>query len=111
MTSKSPTSNLLENEANSPSTILVIFGASGDLTARKLCRNFQSFYMDGLLPSECFLIGYGRQRMSDDEFKAYLKDSWMLIREEGLRERHGNSWRGRFPFRQVLTTTRKVSRN
>ena len=75
MTSKSPTSNLLENEANSPSTILVIFGASGDLTARKLAPAIFNLSLDGLLPSECFLIGYGRQRMSDDEFKAYLKDS------------------------------------
>ena len=73
MTSKSPTSNLLENEANSPSTILVIFGASGDLTARKLAPAIFNLSLDGLLPSECFLIGYGRQLMSDDEFKAYLK--------------------------------------
>ena len=89
MTSKSPTSNLLENEANSPSTILVIFGASGDLTARKLAPAIFNLSLDGLLPSECFLIGYGRQRMSDDEFKAYLKDS---LDAHSRRRIEGKAW-------------------
>ena len=74
MKRKSPTSNILENEADSPPTILVIFGASGDLTARKLAPAIFNLSMDGLLPTECSIIGYGRQQMSDPEFKAYLKE-------------------------------------
>ena len=43
-----------------PPTIIVIFGASGDLTSRKLVPAIFNLSKDGLLPPRCFLIGYGR---------------------------------------------------
>ncbi len=89
MKRKSPTSNILENEADSPPTILVIFGASGDLTARKLAPAIFNLSMDGLLPTECSIIGYGRQQMSDPEFKAYLKNS---LNAHSRRKIEGKAW-------------------
>ncbi len=53
-------------ERKTPPTIIVIFGASGDLTARKLVPAIFNLSKDNLLPNKCFLIGYGRSSMSDE---------------------------------------------
>tara|TARA_A200000113_G_scaffold86544_2_gene77222 strand:+ start:10464 stop:11990 length:1527 start_codon:yes stop_codon:yes gene_type:complete len=58
-----------------PPTIVVIFGASGDLTARKLAPAIFNLSMDSLLPTHCYLIGYGRKEISDIEFRNYIKES------------------------------------
>ena len=58
-----------------PPTIIIIFGASGDLTARKLAPAIFNLSKDGLLPKRCFLIGYGRSEMSDENFKKEIKDA------------------------------------
>ena len=60
---------------STPPTIVVIFGASGDLTARKLAPAIFNLSMDSLLPSHCYLIGYGRKEISDIEFRNYIKES------------------------------------
>ena len=66
----------LSSSINStPPTIVVIFGASGDLTARKLAPAIFNLSMDSLLPSHCYLIGYGRKKISDIEFRTYIKES------------------------------------
>ena len=58
-----------------PPTIIVIFGASGDLTARKLAPAIFNLSKDDLLPESCYLIGYGRSSMSDEAFRDYLQES------------------------------------
>lgn len=58
-----------------PPTIIVIFGASGDLTARKLAPAILNLSQDGLLPSKCFLIGVGRNEIQNDQFRDYLQKS------------------------------------
>ena len=58
-----------------PPTVMVIFGASGDLTSRKLVPALFNLSIDRLLPKQFFLIGYGRKEVSDDEFQSSLKDS------------------------------------
>ena len=65
-----------------PPTILVIFGASGDLTARKLAPAIFNLSEDNLLPQNCFLIGVGRAELTDNQFRDYLKDSLKSILEE-----------------------------
>ena len=54
-----------------PATI-VIFGASGDLTQRKLVPALHSLGCDGLLPAESQVIGVARSPLSDEEFRARL---------------------------------------
>ena len=58
-----------------PPTVIVIFGASGDLTARKLVPALFNLLMDRLLPDRFFLIGYGRKSVADEEFRRTLRDS------------------------------------
>lgn len=56
-------------------TIMVIYGASGDLTARKLIPAIYNLSVDNLLPSDFHLIGAGRKEIPDDEFCKLAEDS------------------------------------
>ena len=49
--------------------IMVIFGASGDLTERKLLPALYNLRKDGLLANGFAVIGSSRSPMSDDEFR------------------------------------------
>jgi len=51
---------------------VVIFGASGDLTSRKLIPSLFSLYQKGLMPEGFFVLGCGRTRMSDESFRDKL---------------------------------------
>lgn len=50
-------------------TCLVIFGASGDLAARKLLPALYNLAVDNLLPADFHLIGFGRKPIPDAEFR------------------------------------------
>lgn len=59
----------LSKHRGAPPTVVVIFGASGDLTARKLIPAIYNLACDNLLPADFFLIGYGRTPVPDEEFR------------------------------------------
>jgi len=54
-------------------TAMVIFGASGDLTSRKLVPAIFSLYCKGRLPDGFRIVGMGRSQMDDDSFRANVK--------------------------------------
>ena len=87
-----------------PPTILVIFGASGDLTARKLAPAIYNLCVDGLMPSQCFLIGYGRKAMSDDDFKKYIYGSIEKYSRRQSKSKIGLTYVKIFLFKLVLMT-------
>ncbi len=49
--------------------ILVIFGASGDLTRRKLVPAVFELFKGGYLPEEFLILGASRSNFSDDQFR------------------------------------------
>ena len=53
-----------------PATLLVIFGASGDLTSRKLIPGLCNLAEDDYLPENFVVIGSSRSKLSDDDFRA-----------------------------------------
>jgi len=54
--------------------VIVIFGASGDLTSRKLIPALEHLHRRNLL-SECFeIVGVGRTELSDQEFRDRQND-------------------------------------
>jgi glucose-6-phosphate 1-dehydrogenase len=57
------------DERNAPPATLVIFGASGDLTRRKLIPAVASLARHKRLPAEFAVVGVGRTAMSDDDFR------------------------------------------
>jgi len=52
---------------------IVIFGASGDLTKRKLLPALYHLQTQGLLPKDFAILGGGRSAMTDDEFRAIAR--------------------------------------
>ncbi|PKO58480.1 MAG: glucose-6-phosphate dehydrogenase, partial [Betaproteobacteria bacterium HGW-Betaproteobacteria-17] len=54
--------------------VLVIFGASGDLTRRKLMPALFHLACEGCMAGPFQVVGIGRQAMSDDAFRAHLRE-------------------------------------
>src|SRR5687767_12040316 len=65
----------LRIEATPEPTTLVIFGASGDLTKRKLLPALYQLSRAQRLPARFSVIGVARSPMSDDEFRQQFHDS------------------------------------
>ena len=65
----------LRIEATPEPTTLVIFGASGDLTKRKLLPALYQLSRAQRLPTRFSVIGVARSPMGDDEFRQQLHDS------------------------------------
>jgi glucose-6-phosphate 1-dehydrogenase len=59
----------------SPPLTLVIFGASGDLTARKLMSSLYRLDVKRRLPEELRIVGVSRTPFSDDAFRDKLKEN------------------------------------
>ena len=67
---------------------VVIFGASGDLTRRKLLPAFWHLFLEGLLPEGIAVVGAARTEMSDDQWRDYARDQVKrFAREEPSDER------------------------
>ncbi|RPI07978.1 MAG: glucose-6-phosphate dehydrogenase, partial [Zetaproteobacteria bacterium] len=52
---------------------LVIFGAAGDLTRRKLFPALYALAHDNLLPERFAVIGFARREMSHEAFRAEMR--------------------------------------
>ncbi len=65
----------LSKHRGTPPTLLVIFGASGDLTQRKLIPALFNLAVDQLLPSCFSLVGFGRKPISDEAFREVARAS------------------------------------
>lgn len=53
---------------------IVIFGASGDLTRKKLIPSLFSLYNSGSVSDKFFLVGTARSKMTDEEFQKTVQD-------------------------------------
>ncbi len=49
--------------------VMVIFGATGDLTKRKLLPALYNLAKDGFLPDKFAIVGVGRQELTTEEFR------------------------------------------
>ena len=54
---------------------LVLFGATGDLAARKIIPSLYRRFLAGQMPPDARLIGAARSTLSDDDFKALVRDA------------------------------------
>jgi glucose-6-phosphate 1-dehydrogenase len=68
---------------------LVIFGASGDLTRRKLFPALYSLALRRLLPEKFGVVGVARSEESDDEFRERMKHA---VQEFGRDEFRDETW-------------------
>ena len=70
---------------------LVVFGASGDLTRRKLFPAIYALAYRRLLPESFAVVGVARTEWSDDEFRSRMEDA---VREFGRDEFRQETWEG-----------------
>jgi glucose-6-phosphate 1-dehydrogenase len=55
--------------------VMVIFGATGDLTRRKLFPALYNLALQHLLPTGFSVLGFSRQELSDDDFRSRMRDA------------------------------------
>ena len=70
-------------EAAAPPNAFVVFGASGDLTQRKLLPGIFSIFERHLLDDRFYLLGCGRKKLSDADFRK--------VAQQVIRESFGNT--------------------
>jgi glucose-6-phosphate 1-dehydrogenase len=68
---------------------VVIFGASGDLTRRKLLPAFYHLFVEGLLPQGFAIVGYARTPMTDEQFQDHARQA---VAEFGRCKPQGEEW-------------------
>jgi glucose-6-phosphate 1-dehydrogenase len=67
----------------------VIFGASGDLTKRKLLPAFWHLWLERRLPNGFALVGYARSPMTTEEFRRHTFDN---LKEFSNHAPEGETW-------------------
>jgi glucose-6-phosphate 1-dehydrogenase len=87
------------NEALPPPTTLVIFGATGDLAARKLLPAVYNLRRGGLLPERFHVVGIGRSERGDDGFRAHAHDAIASHSRTGIDD---DTWQSVAPRLQFL---------
>lgn len=71
-------SSNLSNGSQKPAPFcMVIFGASGDLTKRKLIPALFGLFKENALPETFTIIGFARREKTDDSFREEMRDAVM----------------------------------
>ena len=84
---------------NLPNSI-IIFGASGDLTQRKLVPSLFNLYRKGRLPKQFRIIGYGNRAFSDDQFRAHLEDGMKQFASFEYEDENWKTFAGHLVYQQ-----------
>ena len=66
--------------------VLTIFGASGDLTKRKLIPALYNLALENRLPERFAVVGYARSEMSHEAFRANMREAVREFSRTGLNE-------------------------
>lgn len=64
----------MDTKDNELPTTIVIFGASGDLTQRKLIPSLFNLYCKDRLPEQFRIVGYGSSEFTSDSFREHLSE-------------------------------------
>ncbi|MDQ2825199.1 MAG: glucose-6-phosphate dehydrogenase [Verrucomicrobiota bacterium] len=71
--------------APQPCTV-VIFGATGDLTHRKLVPALYNLAADGELPPAVTVVGFARRKKNEDEFRKELEEATREFSRQSVRD-------------------------
>jgi glucose-6-phosphate 1-dehydrogenase len=71
--------------------VIVLFGATGDLSRRKLLPGLFNLHCAGLMPEDYRVIGVSRRAsaLTDEEFRQRAHDA---VKDRGMREPSGPEW-------------------
>ena len=79
----------VDRAARPDNHVIVLFGATGDLAARKLLPGFFELSQVGLMPEDYRIVGTSRRSVSDDDFRTHAHD---VIAEFGRSAPQGPAW-------------------
>ncbi|MDQ6625372.1 MAG: glucose-6-phosphate dehydrogenase [Verrucomicrobiota bacterium] len=82
-----------------PCTV-VIFGATGDLTHRKLVPALYNIAADGELPPGLAVVGFARRPKTDDEFRTELEEAARKHSRQGVRDEVWKNFAGSVFYHQ-----------
>ena len=100
----SPTENPLRaglrlERVPEPATI-VVFGATGDLTARKILPALYNLRRVGLLPPESSIVGFARRPFTDDAYRDLVAEALRKHSRTGLEEAHWREFANSIQYHQ-----------
>lgn len=72
--------------------IVVIFGATGDLTGRKLAPALYNLGRDGLLPANFACVGFARREKKNEEFREELKKDISSYSRSGIDDQYWSNF-------------------
>jgi glucose-6-phosphate 1-dehydrogenase len=82
---------------DAPPQVIVIFGASGDLTHRKILPALYNLFREGMLPERVAIVGYARTEWTDDEFREEARKAIDEFSRTPLEDDH---WK---PFSELIS--------
>jgi len=65
----------VSSERTATGTAMVIFGASGDLTRKKLMPALYNLALEGQLPADFAVVGMARRPMTNQEFRRQMREA------------------------------------
>ncbi|KPJ77571.1 MAG: glucose-6-phosphate dehydrogenase [Deltaproteobacteria bacterium SG8_13] len=80
--------------------LIVIFGATGDLTARKLIPALFNLYRSQGLPESFAIVGCGRTQMDDPQFRDHLEAGLTL--RNGSDRKQWETFRGQLYYQPIV---------
>lgn len=80
---ENPFADPLRFERRAPPCAIVIFGANGDLTKRKLLPALFRLACEGRIPPAFAIIGNSRTEMSDEDFRQKMREAVEHFTEDG----------------------------
>lgn len=81
----------------SPSSLILLFGATGDLAKRKLYPSLYNLYIKGQLSDRFAVVGVARRLKNDAELREWVKDS-ILTYGESENEKDINAFTSHFYY-------------
>ncbi len=79
-------------------TCIVIFGAGGDLTRRKLIPSLYRLFLAGQLPDRFLIAGLDRKTMGDEEFRVQLRKALETFTGQRAEEARWREFAGHLSF-------------
>src|SRR5690242_19480090 len=83
LTMENPLREGIRLERTPDPCVMVIFGASGDLTRRKLMPALYNLWRERLLPAGFSVVGFSRTDMNDQQFRDSMKEAVEQFGEQG----------------------------
>jgi len=79
---------------------IIIFGASGDLTQRKLVPSLFNLFRKGRMPKQFRIVGYGNTTFSDDQFRSHLQDGMKQFASFEYKDEEWNDFAANLAYMQ-----------